>query len=231
MRGTGRMQVLAPNGQQLYTLYAQQGPNYPHGNTPEHTEDETVHAFVHVLNLERAWAHCVDLPAPFGTGLATASALAQSPDGSRLNVTDWSKGAIAVIDPLGLKVVRVGHLDLGSADNETFATASGDERLYVAGSSTVVAVDAATLQVTARWRMKGEVSGLALSRDGTRLYVRQKGSVLTLDATSGQKLGSMKAGPARHRARELTKGALIGGRRGRLPGSERCTPRQISSSP
>ncbi|MBA2311488.1 MAG: hypothetical protein H0V97_01655 [Actinobacteria bacterium] len=194
MRGTGRMQVLAPNGQQLYTLYTQQGPNYAHRRTPEHEKGNTVHAFVHVLNLEHAWAHCVDLPAPFGTGLATASALAQSPDGSRLYVTDWSKGAIATIDPVGLKVQSVGHVDLGSADNETFAAAGGDGSLYVAGSSTVVVVHASTLRATARWRMRSEVSGLALSRDGTRLYVGQKGSVLTLDAASGKKLGSMKAG-------------------------------------
>ena len=194
MRGTGRMQVLAPNGQQLYTLYTQQGPNYAHGSVPEHEDEGAVHAFVHVLNLAHAWAHCVDLPAPFGTGLATASALAQAPDGSRLYVTDWSNGTIAVVDPLGLKVMSVGHVDLGSADNETFAVAGGDDRLYVAGGSTVVAVAAPTLTATARWRMRSEVSGLAVSRDGTRLYVGQKGSVLTLDAASGKKLGSMKAG-------------------------------------
>lgn len=189
MRGTGRMQVLHPSGEQLYTLYTQQGPNYAHGAPAEHRKGES-RAFIHVLSLAEAWAHCIDLPAPFGTGVATASAVAISPDGERLYVSDWTNGALALVKPNRVRVARVERLELGSANDATFAQA-GAEDLYVAGNSDVVAVDAQTLSVRDRWTMDAEVTGLALSADGARLYVSlHGGEILTLNAADGRILDS-----------------------------------------
>lgn len=192
MRGTGRMQVLAPSGEALYTLYTQQGPNYAHGEPEDHSEG-TTHAFVHVLNLRHKWAHCIDLPMPFGMGRATASAVAVSPDGSRLYVSDWSNGAVAVIDPEALKVVRTVEIDLGKPDDHTFAEIGLNGLLYVAGNSEVVAVDADSLDVVDRWTMPSSVSGVAISPDGERLYVALDDEIVTLDAANGEQLGSLPA--------------------------------------
>jgi DNA-binding beta-propeller fold protein YncE len=179
MRGTGRMQVLAPDRSELYTLYTQQGPNYAHG-APSNHDPDSVHAFVHVLSLRDRWAHCIDLPAPFGKGHATSTALAVTPDGDTLFVTDWTQGAVASIDPSKLRVEKVSEIALGGADDTTFAAAS-DATLYVAGESTVVALDAATMSATARWDAPGEIEGLALAPDGRALYVAAGDKSVMLD--------------------------------------------------
>jgi hypothetical protein len=191
MRGTGRMQVMSPAGHELYTLYTRQGPNYAHGET-EHRPG-MVHAFVHVLNLRHAWAHCVDLPMPFGTGLATSSALAISDDGRRLYVADWSNGAVAIIEPGSLRVARTARLRLGSADDHTYADVGGNGTLYLAGNSQVVAVEPERLRVIARWHMGGEVSGLGVSPDGRRIYVALGRRIVALDPGSGRRLGEFAA--------------------------------------
>ncbi len=192
MRGTGRMQVWDPSGDQLYTLYTQQGPNYSHGEPANHSGG-TTHAFVHVLNLRDGWAHCIDLPMPFGMGRATASAVAISPDGNRLYVSDWSAGAVTLIDPKDLEVVRTVQLDLGGADDHTFAQAGTGDVLYLAGNSDVVAVDANSLEMTQRWTMDSSVVGLAASANGQRVYVALEDEVITLDSATGEELTSINA--------------------------------------
>lgn len=180
MRGTGRMQELAPDREELYTLYTQQGPNYAHG-TPESSDPDTVHAFVHVLSLRDRWAHCIDLPAPFGTGRATASALAQTPDGGLLYVTDWTNGVVAKIDPSNLRVLEVMEAPFGGADDQTFADAT-EEVVYVAGESTVLALDAGTMRQIGRWRAPAEIEGLKAAPSGDAIYVAVGSRVVKLDA-------------------------------------------------
>ncbi|MFN2389207.1 MAG: YncE family protein [Actinomycetota bacterium] len=187
MRGTGRMQVLDPAGDLLYTLYTQQGPGYSHGEAPG--DRTTPRAFVHVLNLEEGWAHCIDLPHPFGSERATASALAISPDGSRLYVSEWTNGAIAVIDPRSLKVLRTVSRVLGSVDDRTFAEVGSDGSLYLAGNSEVVSLDGSTLDVLERWTMDRFVSGLAVSADASRVHVAIPRRLMTLDAATGEWIG------------------------------------------
>lgn len=163
MRGTGRMQEYAPDGDVLYTLYTQQGPNDLHGAADQ--SPNAANAFIHVLNLQFGWAHCVDLPQPFGTGEATAAAIAVSPGGTKLYVTDWSNGAIAVVDPAKLKVVASEDVALGAEDDATFAAAS-DDALYVAGNDEIVAVHVRSLEAMDRWTMEGEVEALERTSAG-----------------------------------------------------------------
>lgn len=194
MRGTGRMQVLDPSAEQLYTLYTRQGPNYAHGADPGPEDAGEVHAFVHLLNLKDSWAHCIDLPEPFGTGNATASAIAMSLAGGPLYVTDWSNGAVAVINPDRLRVRKVQRLPLGAPDDQTFTQASwSNGLLYVAGNDEVVLVSTSELEVKDRWAMPKEVTSLLLSGDGLRLYVGQSDRVLILDAVTGEQRGALPA--------------------------------------
>lgn len=191
MRGTGRRQVFDADGSRLYTLYTRQPANYTHREPAVH-RDGMVHAFVHVLDLGAAWAHCVDLPMPFGTGKAAASAIALSDDQARVYVVDWSGGAIAAIDTKRLRVTAVESVDLGAPDDETFATVAGDT-LYVGGNSSVVALDAATLDVVSRWKLAGEVAGLEATADGETLYVGLDDLVLVMDPSSGRVVRSIPA--------------------------------------
>ncbi|HEY5012354.1 MAG TPA: hypothetical protein VIK61_06565, partial [Acidimicrobiia bacterium] len=90
MSGYSRTQLMSPDGTQLYTFYATSAPVTEHG--------ETYHAFVHVLNLAKGWAHCIDLDEKIGASGQVNPGLAVSPDGSRLFVTDGVADAIAAID-------------------------------------------------------------------------------------------------------------------------------------
>jgi hypothetical protein len=182
MQGTGRTQVYSPFGDELYTLYTQQ--HSAGHETGAFTGD---HAFVHLLNLE-GWTHCIDLPHTFGHGRATASALAVSPDGT-LFVVDWSAGVVASIVPADLEVRTTATVAFGEPDDDSFAVTDGD-RLYVAGGSEVVVLDTQSLHEIARWSSPAEITGLALDDAGARLYASSADRVTSIDATSGETLGS-----------------------------------------
>lgn len=190
MQGTGRTHTYSPDGTELYTLYTQQ-----HEEGHESGGFAGEHAFVHLLNLKGSWTHCIDLPDTFGAGHATASAMAVDPDGSRLFVLDWSNGEVAVVRPGKLKVERSISVDFGSTDDETFAQAT-TSRLYVAGGSEVVVLDATDLRVIDRWPMDNEVTGLTLSDDGSRLYVSASQEILLIDAATGDTLRDIAASEA-----------------------------------
>jgi hypothetical protein len=102
MRGVGRVQVYAPTGDALYTLYTRQQPNTAHRTSDNYHNDGRVHAFVHVLSLEGAWAHCVDLKMPFGMDPDAINDIAVSKDGTFVYATDGAQ--VAVIETHELKV-------------------------------------------------------------------------------------------------------------------------------
>ena len=195
MRGTGRIALFSPRGHELYTLYTQQGPNYAHGSDETHDQDaEGVHAFVHLLNLEGAWTHCIDLPLPFGTGAVTTHALAISADGSRLYVVDPSSGGVAVIDPSRAKVLESVTMNLESlTKGDASAQVGSNGTMYLAGGSQVLVLDGRTLETVQRWDMGERVSGLAVGSDGARLYLAVRNGVKVVDSATGHVIDVIRA--------------------------------------
>jgi hypothetical protein len=195
MPGTRLSQLLAPDADQLYTLYTSARPGYAPHDAP--TASEAAVSFVHVLSLEDGWAHCVGLPQEMWDRPANEQAMATTPDGSQLLVIDAGTGLVAAMNTGSLKV-RTSSLDLpstGSIDR-TAASISPDGRtLFVSvagdGGTVVTAIDASTFETVDTWRLDGTVSGLGVSSDGASLYTALDGRVSVLDVTSGAEIGGV----------------------------------------
>ena len=191
MRGTGRISAFSPSGHELYTLYTQQGPNYAHGSA-DHKTGHT-YAFVHLLNLDGGWTHCIDLRAPFGTGNVTTHAMALSPSGDRLFVADPSSGGLAVISPQETKVLKSVTLDLRALTKGRASAAAGaDGTLYLAGGTEILVVDGHTLEVRDRWNIGKEVTGIALGSDGRRLYASLPDKLAVFDTAGGDRIRTFR---------------------------------------
>lgn len=174
MGGTARVQAASQQGDRLYTLYTLMG------------NDGERHAFVHVLSLDELWAHCIDLPEGFAESAESATALAVTPDGSRLVAANSVTGTIAEIDTEKLALARTTEMDLGSG-REAFASTSSST-IYLASGERVIAVDTATLGERHAWAMPERVRGLQATQDSRRLYVGLKKRIVLLDALSGKQL-------------------------------------------
>jgi hypothetical protein len=166
MRGTARTQVYSPDGRYLYTYYfAREGvDDGPH---------ERYYAFVHVLDLERGEAYCIDLPPPFGTSAEGWSepALSVTPDGSRLLVTDRLTGALAAIDTRTLDLAHVTTLDPAGSMLESLPTATTSaDTLYLGLEREVLRIDPSTLEIIGRIETSAPVMGLKLDSSGEVLY-------------------------------------------------------------
>lgn len=194
MPGTRLQQVFAPNGDQLYTLYTSARPGYaPHGAPVP--SDASV-SFVHVLSLAKGWAHCVGLPRELWNQPASAQAMAASSDGARLYIVDSVRGMVTVMDTETLEILRTGELDLrAAAVTGTSAKLSADDGTLFVGTggseSVLYAIDTTTLEVTHRWPVSGDLSGLGLSLDGVRLYVALDDHLAILDPVTGEELGAV----------------------------------------
>jgi sugar lactone lactonase YvrE len=204
MPGTRLSQLLAPNAEQLYTLYTSAKLGYaPHGAP---VPDDAAVSFVHVLSLRDGWAHCVGLPEAMWNRPADEQAMATTPDGSYLFVVDAGTGTIAAMHSESLRV-RTTEVDLPfdgaiartsaqvSPDGSVLyvATAGDDTEMAAAGDdgSTVVALDASTFEVLETWHVAGSVSGLGVSADGASVYAAAGGTVTVLDATTGAEVGEV----------------------------------------
>ncbi|MDQ3958198.1 MAG: hypothetical protein M3273_07760, partial [Actinomycetota bacterium] len=196
MNGTGRLAVFSPQGNEIYTLYTQQGSNYTHVK-PEQARRGKVYAFVHQLNLDGAWTHCIDLPAPFGTGTATSHAMAISQDGSRLYVADPSSGGLAVIDPRNSRVLESVIAEIRPLRRGASATVSPDGTLYLAGPDRVLAYDGESLDPLRSMQVDGITTGIATNAEGSELYAGTKDGVLVLDAETGDVLRTISLPGAR----------------------------------
>jgi YVTN family beta-propeller protein len=186
MNGTGRLSIFSPLGHELYTLYTQQGPNYTHTEPVDARPDE-VYAFIHLLNLEGAWTHCIDLPAPFGTGRVTSHAMAISDDGTRLFVADPSSGGLAVIDPRTARVLRTVTVNLRALRDGVSAAVATDGTLYLAGGTRIMAFDGGSLRPLREFRVVRTISGIATSRDASKLYVAFERGIEVLDSETGRR--------------------------------------------
>jgi hypothetical protein len=195
MPGTRLEQLLAPNAQQLYTLYTSSRPGYaPHGAP---VAENAAVSFVHVLSLDEGWAHCVGLPRSMWDRPAAEQAMATTPDGSYLYVIDAGRGLVAAMHTESLRV-RTAPLSL-SVDGEITRTAArvspDGSTLFVATAgddgSTVTAVDARTFDVIETWGLDGNMTGLGLSDDGARLYVALDDRIAVVDATTGAELAAV----------------------------------------
>jgi hypothetical protein len=173
MTGLRLSGVASPDGHWLYSLYARQDKS----------------AFIHVLSLDNPIAFCIDLP---GSGYASDPdsfrwSLALSGDGSHLYAANGGMGAVvdvntAAYGPSITRIVRVastgsaGSFFAQNVQAKEFgangSVLSPDGRtLVMSGSTGVVWVDAATLHAQGRQLTDWKVSSLALSPNGTELYV------------------------------------------------------------
>jgi hypothetical protein len=197
MPGVRLSQVLAPDAEQLYTLYSNQGSGYG-WNGAGGTKAVT---FVHVLNLRRGWAFCAGLPEELWGQPARAQAMAVSPDASRLYVVDTMRATVAVMDTKSLEIVQEAAAPLSSAGRTPASAIVSEDglRLFVGGAGEgreVVVLDGGTLEVADRWLMPGRVSGFGLSPDGNRLYVALGDRVAMLDPKTGDRLAEVPFGGA-----------------------------------
>ena len=186
MRGEGRLAVLSPDRNVLYTLYTHQ-PGHRHTRDLLAGRPSGAHAFVHVLHLVDRWAYCLDLPHPFGAGPPAGHAIAVTADGKEIAVLDATSGSIVYADTAALEITGSGILPAGSGTASVVYTP--DRRRVLAGAGDVVTVlDRATGSAAGRWPVPG-VRGLGVGRDGTSVYCGGNDEVLRLDAGSGAILG------------------------------------------
>ncbi|MCW3840578.1 hypothetical protein ONA70_10765 [Micromonospora yasonensis] len=185
MRGDGRQAVLAPDRATLYTLYTHQ-PDHRHTRDLISGRPGNAHAFVHTLSLNAWWAYCIDLPHPFGEGPAGGHAIAISPDGRRLYVTDVTSGTTAEISTEDLSVLRTIPDARGTG---TAYAAVDSDRLFVGAGPAVRTSDLTRLARTTDWPVREPVRGVVPSRDGARLYLGQTNAVSWHDPATGAELG------------------------------------------
>jgi hypothetical protein len=195
MTGTRLMQVPAPNGGFLFTLYSSQPPKYARGYDDTQAAAGRPVAFVHTLNLELGQAVCVGLPRVLWGGNPAYEAIAASPADSRVYVVDTSRGVVAVLSSETLRVIQTARVAFGlpAVGTQTQAAISRDGgSLFVSTGSAIVTLDAMSLVPTAKWNAPQAVSGVGVSDDGTRLYVAMPGEVEAVKPSSGTSLLTMR---------------------------------------
>jgi hypothetical protein len=193
MRGHARAQAMAPDGSYLFSLYT-----IGKGETPVHDPDDPDTdrwAFVHTLNLDEKWSHCIFLPLPFGTKSESALSLGMSGDGKHLFVIDAATESVARIDARGLEVETVEHIR-GLSSNQARPVAVGPEIVYIGMGDSVLEMGRDTLIPNAAFVVSTdmgslEVSGLELAPDGRTLRVAHGSSISVLDMPSERVIATL----------------------------------------
>lgn len=197
MPGIRLEQLYDPTSEQLYTLYTNRSADYYDDAWQDDSYGAREVSFVHVLNLRDGWAYCAGLPRTLWGQPATAQAMAPSPDGRLLYIVDSMRGIVAVMDTRTLEIIRTKRIDLRPLErSRTSAILSADGNiLYVGlGGSSVSRIDVATLDVLEDWPLPGDVTGLALSEDGARLYAAIGDSVAIVDTATGDASATLSFG-------------------------------------
>ena len=198
MPGVRLEQVYDPTSEQLYTLYTNRSASsYDDGWQGASYGDREV-SFVHVLNLREGWAYCAGLPRQLWGQPAIAQAMAPSPDGRLLYIVDSARGMVAVMNTRSLKITGTRLIDLPPVERgRTSAILSADgNTLYVGvGGDSITRIDVGSLEVLEPWPVPGNVTGLALSGDGARLYAALGEDVAAVDTRTGDALSTFSFGP------------------------------------
>ncbi len=186
MRGEGRQAVLTRSGQMLLTLYTHQ-PGHQHTRDLLSGRPGNAHAFVHVLNLAEGWAYCLDLPHPFGEGPPEGHAIAA--DTRDVAVVDSTSGRLAFANLDSLAVDRVVAAPMTSGAVASLALGA-DRRVIAGAGDRITVLNRDTGAVEASRSVPAPLRGMAVSRDGTRLYAGAPGWVHWFSSANGDSLGS-----------------------------------------
>lgn len=178
MRGTARVQTMSPDGRFLYTLYSA-------GFGPDR------HAFIHVLNLEDMWAHCIDLPHEFAVVPQRETTLSVASDGDHLYVANSEAAMLAEIDARELSVTRTAPVTFDPVGSGKAYSGVANDAVFFARGSRVVSVDRRGLGEVAAWDVAGKITGLQAAADGRRLYVAAGRNITTFDARTGEEIESL----------------------------------------
>jgi hypothetical protein len=186
MRGHARAQAMAPDGSFLFSLYT-----IGKGEAPVHDPDDPETdrwAFIHTLNLEEKWSHCIFLPLPFGTKSEAALSLGISGDGKHLFVIDAATESVARIDARRLEVETVEQIP-GLYSAQARPVAVGPEVVYIGMGDSVLEMGSDTLIPNAAFVVSTGngslgVRGLELAPDGRTLRVAHGSSISVLDMPS-----------------------------------------------
>lgn len=116
------------------------------------------------------------------------SDIALTVDGRRLVVTNFGDDSVSVIDTDTLAVATIGDT------YEPFAVVAGTDRAYVRTASfsydSISVIDTDTNELVATHSVACTISGVAVSSDGSRIYVSRTGhegaDVAVIDAATGQ---------------------------------------------
>lgn len=176
MRGTARVQAMSADGSRLYTLYT--------------TDDGT--AFVHVLDLDEEWAHCIDLPAPIGSSPEQLLAITAAPDGDRVVVVDALAG-IAELDTESLNVSRTVDRALESAPTQAGRAMAllGRDGNLLTGIGMTLTVLGPDLIPRTTWSAPSTVLGLYLDPKKDRVWALGEQALYALDPATGQILDAV----------------------------------------
>lgn len=193
MRGHARAQAMSPDGTYLFSLYT-----IGKGEAPVHDPSDPATdrwAFVHTLNLEEKWSHCIFLPVPFGTESESAMSMGISGDGKDLFVIDASTESVARIHTRGLHVDRVERIR-GLYSLEARPIAVGPEIVYVGMGDSVLEMGRETLIPNAAFVVSTPtttlgVHGLELAPDGRTLRIAHGASISVLDMPSERVIATL----------------------------------------
>jgi outer membrane protein assembly factor BamB len=179
MVGSAWGSVGSPDGSWLLTLYI-------------HGDGES--AFVHALDLQRAYARCLDLPAGDRADFVSLSqyVFVLSRDGTTLYAANPVLGVVAKIDLAQGAVEQTtrfrGAPSTSGASAAIGAMSHDGRTLYFSTGGAIWAYDAAFGRVRGPYAA-GRIAGMGFSPDDRRLYVvRASGSVAALDAARGTTL-------------------------------------------
>ena len=176
MPGVARTQVMSPDGSRLYTLY-----------TSAHAGGHA-YSFVHVLDLDAQWAHCVDLPRPFGDA-PESMGITISPDGRQVFVADVASGRLAKMPTDRLAVDQVGRLSVRGHRSAPHLAASSS-LVYVGSGRTLLAVRQPSLVLSYHESLPKPVRGVVLPAASPLLYVAHGRELAALDPTNGTIMSS-----------------------------------------